>query len=165
MRIVVNIPDVAAGDPRAVATLARGLLTWVCAVNRLVLSAYEAQGRPLAPLYSSGVVFRREPWSGPLARKMGLERGLEEFEDVETIYRRGWADCDGLAAARCAELQHRGGRWKQTGIKVYWRVWRDRAGRKRRMWHVEVRKPPGLKPWPGDPRVDVEDPARYLKVG
>lgn len=42
-----------------------------------------------------------------LVRYQREPRGKEEWCDLLEVYRRGWGDCEDLAAWRCAELQFR----------------------------------------------------------
>jgi hypothetical protein len=50
-------------------------------------------GKRLVPLYTSRVVYRRDP------------PGVEWFRSAVRVYREGWGDCDDLSAARAAELR------------------------------------------------------------
>lgn len=84
------------------------------------------------------VRFRNEPWAGK----------FEEIATAVTVLKRGWGDCDDLAAWRIAELRIGG---IAATCKVY--VREHKLGkRKLNLYHVEVRLPDG----------SVEDPARYL---
>lgn len=68
------------------------------------------RGKPFPPLKDSHVEFRREPWAG---------RGVEEFADIATVYRRGWGDCDDLTAIRVAEEHEKG---RKADFRIYWRM-------------------------------------------
>ncbi len=105
-------------------------------------------GKPLPSVLSNkaDIVWQREPWAGR----------FEEFEDVQTILRRGWGDCDGLAAAVIAELQERN---KPADFKIYWKL---RPNGSVKLFHVQVRVDPkwnaAKKRWEGK----VIDPSRML---
>jgi hypothetical protein len=140
-------------DQRVVAMFAIPLLRIVAASNRLEMRSARKKGKPYPPLYKSGIVYCREPWSGR----------IEEFADCRTVLRRGWGDCDDLCAYRLAELLEAGERaarpcarhvsaephCKQcvpgADIRIYWR------GPGKPM-HVEVRRASGA----------IEDPSRFL---
>lgn len=62
-------------------------------INLWQLARYAREGRPLVPLYESGVVYKAEP------------PGEEEWPDIPSLYRQGWGDCEDLACARAAELR------------------------------------------------------------
>lgn len=65
-------------------------------LNACILSAAERMRTdPLPLLYSTGVRYAPEPWSGS---------GVEEFADPWTVLARGWGDCDDLVIYRAAEL-------------------------------------------------------------
>lgn len=151
-RLVANIAT-GTRDLRTVAMFAIPLLRIVVASNRLEMRRARKRGKPYPPLYESGVVYQREPWSGR----------VEEFADCRTVLRRGWGDCDDLCAYRLAELLEAGERPARpcsrhvtaepgctacvsgADIRVYWR------GPGKPM-HVEVRRASGA----------IEDPSRFL---
>jgi len=112
------------------ATFVRSLLAALVMVDYLSIKADPS----LPSLYSSGVVFGREP------------RGVETFVDLHEVRRKGWGDCAHLAAWRCAELRAKG---ERATLRVTWQV--DPA-RRLRIFHVLVR------------RADrsVEDPSKLL---
>jgi len=110
------------------------------------------RGRPLPPLYRSGIRYAVEPWGGK----------CEEFADVLTMLKRGWGDCDDLVGYRVAELQESG---INADVRLYWRFFRN--GKRvpesevtggtmppgvTMMMHCEVRHPDGR----------IEDPSRFL---
>ena len=140
MRVVTNIDTSTIRNPLLLAALARGFLRGVVSVNRALMRKLD-----LPPLYDADVVFKREPW----------RKGIEEFADALTVFRRGWGDCDDLCPYRVAELQERGcKRWglprdPKAGFRLYWRY--DERGRPR-LYHVQVRHGNGF----------IEDPSRYL---
>ena len=166
-RLVANIAT-AAPDRRTVAMFAIPLLRIVVASNRLEMRAARKRGKPYPPLYESGVVYCREPWSGR----------IEEFADCGTVYERGWGDCDDLCAFRLAELLEAGERPARpcsrhlvshpkcracvpgADIRIYWRGCdRHQAQPKNgcaecrgKPMHVEVRRADG----------SIEDPSRFL---
>lgn len=63
--------------------------------NRLWL----ARNPNTAPLYSSGVRFRPEPFEGS---------GVELYQTIPEVIAQGYGDCDDLAGWRCAELLNSG---------------------------------------------------------
>lgn len=113
-----------APNGRVLAVLAQGFLRGVVASNRVTMRFARRAGKPIPPLYQSGVVYDREPWAGR----------FEEFADLVTVLRRGWGDCDDLCAWRVAELQEQGE--SAADIRLYWRVMP--TGQK--MMHVQVRR-------------------------
>lgn len=137
MRVLTYLDNEALRDPRVGAILAKCLLEAVIAGN-----CYYLRHHPKTPwLYRSRVRYAREPNAGK----------YEEFADIQRVLRRGWGDCDDLAAWRCAEIIVRERR--PAAPLIYWREYR-RAGRAPlTIWHVQVR------------RLDtqeVEDPSRLL---
>ena len=113
-----------APNARVLAELAQGFLRGVVASNRVTIRFARREGRPIPPLYSSGVVYDREPWAGQ----------FEEFADLTTVLHRGWGDCDDLCAWRVAELLEGGE--PAADIRVYWRI--SRTGQKK--MHIQVRR-------------------------
>lgn len=65
--------------------------------NLWQLDALERAGRPVAPLYQSRVVYKRDP------------PGKEWFRSLARVMSTGWGDCDDLAAIRAAEIRRAGG--------------------------------------------------------
>lgn len=96
------------------------------------LAGEDLARRPLPPLYRAGVRYRPEP------------RGQERWQVPSEVRRKGFGDCEDLAAWRVAELRRKGERAapyvKQTGPA---------------RWHAMVRR--------GDGR--LEDPSRLLGMG
>ncbi len=144
-------------SPRVLAELAQIFLRAVVASNRVAMREAVARGRPLPPLYRSGIRYEIEPWGGK----------LEEFADVLTMLKRGWGDCDDLCGYRVAELQESG---VNADARLYWRYFlrgkliQDAALLKRIA--QAGRMPPGVSMqmhcqvrWP-DGR--IEDPSRFL---
>jgi hypothetical protein len=86
-------------------------------------------------LYSAGVRYQNEPWSG-----------IEEFASIPVVLARGWGDCDDLAPWRAAELQRQG---EAAKVKLKWKR-HPRSGA--RMYHVVVQRENGSE----------EDPSRIL---
>lgn len=77
-------------------------------------------GRPLPPLYLSGVRYRREP------------PGREDWIGPVDVYRQRWGDCEDLVAWRVAELREQG-----TPARPY--CYQPRPG----LVHCVVRLPDG----------------------
>lgn len=125
-------------NPRILAALAQGFLRGVVANNRLILKVAKSQGTPIPSLYESGVRYEREPWTD-----------REEFADILTVLKRGWGDCDDLAAWRVAELQEAG---EKADVRIYWRPKAYFSPQKPMMMHVQVRRGSGA----------IEDPSRFL---
>lgn len=73
------------------------LLEWLADVNRRLIE----RSPDLPLLYDSGVEYRRE--------------SHERFSDYAHVLKRGWDDCDSLAAARVGELRARGWRALREG--------------------------------------------------
>lgn len=73
------------------------------------------------------------------------EKGTETWQDIATTLRRGFGDCEDLAAYRCAELRAAG-----IAAKPYirWRV----SGPKKSQYHAVVKLPDGR----------IEDPSAAL---
>ncbi len=130
-------------DPRVIALLARGALNITIAINVVMMRQYGPGQFP--PLYTSGVVFKPEPWAGK----------LEEFAHAIKVLARGWGDCDDLICYRVAELRVFGDRLAGTPPeKALARIY----GRDRKM-HAQLRR--------GDAKNvardgTIEDPSRLL---
>lgn len=180
--VLVTRVGVSTRDGKTLALLTQGFLRGVVANNRVTIRERKREGRPLPPLYESGVRYEREPW----------RKGLEEFADILVILHRGWGDCDDLCAARVAELQEQGE--EAADCRVYWRRrcracrgWAgkdnvcERCGRTCKgplKMHCQVRrgvcfacKSPltimgdGRRSCPGCHRINsgkIEDPSRFL---
>ncbi len=100
-------------------------------------SMRQLHDHPAPPLYSAGIVYRREP---TCRDESGTLRICEEFLTARCVYDRGAGDCDDLAPLRAAELRLQGER-----ANAYAR--RSAAG-----WHVVVRRGDGT----------IEDPSAIL---
>lgn len=70
-------------------------LCGLTALARVQLDAAERAGAPVPALYASGVRYQREP-------------GTEVWMGPRDVLRRGYGDCEDLAAWRAAELQRQG---------------------------------------------------------
>ena len=96
------------------------------------LAGEDLARRPLPPLYRAGVRYRPEP------------RGQERWQVPSEVKRKGFGDCEDLAAWRVAELRRKGEAAmpyvKQTGA---------------RRWHAMVKRADGR----------LEDPSRLLGMG
>lgn len=92
------------------------ILRYLVEVNR----AYLRRRPNTAPLYRSGVVYKRE-------------RGTEDWLSIPEILARGHDDCEGLAAWRVAELNEKG---------IFATPELIRQGR---LWHVVVRRKSGIE--------------------
>jgi hypothetical protein len=141
-------------DPSELAALAEGFLRGVITGNRLFLRKRRLRGKPVPPLYRSGVRYEPEPWDG-----------IEEFADIRTVLGRGWGDCDDLVAWRCAELQEKG---INATVRIYWRL-RKSGGRQVYKMHAQLRHPRGCRcrtcravAPEVRARGRIEDPSRYL---
>ncbi len=122
--VLVTRVGCASRDPRVLAVLALGFLRGVVASNRVLFREAKRRGKTFPLLYKSGVEYEREPWTDH-----------EEFADAATVLRRGWGDCDDLAAWRAAELQEMG---ECADVHIYWRPRNKRTGQL--TMHVEVRR-------------------------
>lgn len=87
MRVVLAI----GGSGRGLALTVRSLLQ---AQAEGVAREIRA-GRPLPPLYRTGIRYKPEPQRG---------QGTEYFDDPWTVLARGHGDCDDLVVYRCGEL-------------------------------------------------------------
>lgn len=100
----------------------------------------------LPPLYQSGVVYREEPGHGG---------GKEFFDLPQTVYARGWGDCDDLCIWRIAELLAQGVRASCSIADI------TQLGDA----HVQVRLPPGFTTRysvPSPHGGHIEDPSMIL---
>lgn len=100
------------------------------------LDIYYLQFVGAPPLYRSGVRYREEP------------PGCEDWDTIPVMLRRGWGDCEDLAAWRVAELVLRG---VQARPAIRWKP--RRVGGT--LFHIVVRLPDGR----------IEDPSRRLGMG
>lgn len=110
-------------------------LSQLAAWNVRVLESRARAGRPLPPLYASGVRYRRE-------------RG-ERWMDAARVAAVGHGDCEDLASWRAAELRLAGDAHASPVFTV-----RHLPGG-RRLFHVIVRRGDGT----------TEDPSRLLGMG
>lgn len=157
-RLVTTV-GMATRDPKVLAELAQAFLRGVILNNQLTIREAKRRGKPIPLLYESGVEYDREPWAGK----------FEEFADILTVLRRGWGDCDDLAAWRVAELREIGEPRlglppeEKADTRIYWRgkcrfhrphVNLRCAGclKTQLTMHVQVRRADGR----------IEDPSRLL---
>lgn len=119
-------------DPlEAIAIELEALTRW----NERVLGHFAAQGRPLPPLYASGV-------------RYALERRGEVWLDCVRVLELRHGDCEDLAAWRCAELRLAGDPGAVTMFSA-----RPRGSG--RLIHIVVLHGNG----------ELEDPSRALGMG
>lgn len=71
-------------------------LETLCKINEWHLARWAKEGKRVAPLYDSGVVYQEEP------------PGEEEWLDIPSLYKQGFGDCEDLGCARVAELRFMG---------------------------------------------------------
>lgn len=128
------MPLMTAGIPMDDPRLVRHMLEGLVAANVALLHRAQLRGRPLPPLYRAGVRYMREA------------PGSESWDTIDRVMRRGYGDCEDLAAARVAELRH-------TGEDPNARPWIVQTGR--RTLHAVVKR--------GDGR--IEDPSKRLGMG
>lgn len=72
-------------------------------INLWQLARFSKEGRPLPPLYDSGIGYK--------ARNVFYQlepSGQEEWLDIPTLYKQGYGDCEDLACARAGELRFTG---------------------------------------------------------
>lgn len=81
---------------------AREMVEFLVRVNLIYLTRQRALGRPVKPLYHSGVRYKR----------------VDEWEPIPTLYRRGYGDCKNLVAALIAQRRFELG--KQTQAAFRW---------------------------------------------
>lgn len=79
----IRIPVSAASYAAAIEGLTR--------INQRILSAARNVGGHVAPLYQSGVRYKREP--------------RDVWRHIGDVYKSGWGDCEDLAAARVSQLR------------------------------------------------------------
>lgn len=123
MLVEIEIPP---GDSEFVVRAALHLLEALVEINLLIMSEQR-----IPHLYESGIKYRQEP------------PGPERFDNCARVIKRGWGDCDDLAAWRVAELRRAG----ETGAKckVVWQ-----SGHRR--YHAQVERADGT----------TEDPCRTM---
>lgn len=105
------------------------------ATNVVYLSVYPHT----VGLYDSGVYYQEE------------KMGQEDFFDIPTVLLQGYADCEDLAAWRCAEYLSVG-EWAY--IVVTWEAIEHRSGDIDILFHVRVQS-----------RFGLEDPSEILGMG
>lgn len=105
--------------------------------NRTLIREAKEAGKPIPPLYKSGVVYQNEAPGRP-----------DQLVDIPVIMARGWGDCWMLSAWRVAEL-------REQGERARLKVKRKRLRNGKRVFHVLVRRGSG-KP---------EDPSKILGMG
>jgi hypothetical protein len=88
VKLVCTIYD---DDPDAVAAQSRYFLEGVVGVNRRILRS--RAGKSIPPLYSSGIVFRQEPWA----------EEVQKYANILEVIEQGFGDCKHLCAWRMAE--------------------------------------------------------------
>jgi hypothetical protein len=93
--------------------------------------------RPVAPIYSAGVVYAREP----MCRLKGKESLCEEWLTAHEVIERGAGDCDDLGPWLAAQMRLQGDERAQAFAKP------SAAG-----WHIVVRRGDGT----------IEDPSAKL---
>ena len=107
-------------------------------LDRLIMSKVK-----VPPLYKSGVYYQEEP------------PGQENWQSALDLLKKGFGDCEDLAAYRVAELRRRG-----IAARPYVKKPRLVGGGRVLMYHIQVWRPgpPGGRPW-------IEDPSRILGMG
>lgn len=156
MLVVIPVVPAALRRVEDRAGLLRMLLEASILQNRSLLRQGLIRPSLYESIESGDVQFRNEPWAP----------AFDEFATGDLVYKRGWADCDDVAALRIAELREAGE--QAAGAKIYWREFCKRCDRKlknprdrccgegrSRVLHAQVRRADG----------SVEDPARYLGMG
>ncbi len=114
-------------SPRVLA----GALTGLVKANKIMMRAAQTRGQRVPRLYKSGVRYRRE------------RPGYEKWDTWDRVLRRGYGDCEDLAAWRVAELHLSG---QDPGARAIVK----RTGR--RTLHALVRRGDGT----------LEDPSQRL---
>lgn len=115
--------------------MANMIANWVnalVATNVVYLSLYP----DTVPLYESGVYYQEE------------RMGQEDFFDIPTVLLQGHADCEDLAAWRCAEYLSVG---EMSYIVVTWEAIEHNSGDIDILFHVRVQS-----------RYGLEDPSEIL---
>lgn len=129
-------------------------------IARALKQAMKGQGRPIPPLYASGVRYKEDP------------PGEENWKDCYAVLKDGHGDCDRLAAWRTAELRVAGIpaepvlKWQWIPRDVFLqmqktpkdrREWARKLGNQKGVWmvHCLVRFPDG----------EIEDPSKILGMG
>lgn len=125
-------PDLSPDD---MANLIANWVNALVATNLVYLKLYPRT----VPLYRSGVYYREEPM------------GQEDFFDIPTVLFQGHADCEDLAAWRCAEYLSVG-EWAH--VVVTWEAIQHNSGDIDILFHVRVQS-----------RYGLEDPSEILGMG
>lgn len=109
--------------------MAQLIANWIGALIATNLAYLEMFPNTVS-LYESGVYYKEEPM------------GLEDFFDIPTVLLQGFADCEDLAAWRCAE-------YLSLGIPAYpvvsWEAIEHRNGVIDLLFHVQVSGPNGIE--------------------
>lgn len=105
------------------------LANWIGALVATNLAYLEMYPNTVG-LYESGVYYQEEPI------------GLEDFFDIPTVIHQGHADCEDLAAWRCAEYLSLG---IPAHIVVSWEAIEHDNGVIDLLFHVRVQGPYGLE--------------------
>jgi hypothetical protein len=126
LRLYVNVPRI----PPFLEVAAEAL----SALNCQLMRAAQAYGREFPPLYSAGVVYRREP------------PGREWWQTALDVLREGSGDCEDLAAYRAAELRYRDA--EPARVRIY--------RTKRGTYHAIVQRADGRLEDPSRVLVELE---------
>ena len=132
MLVTLNQPDLKRS--KFLAEQAADVLEGLVRANQRYIEHQARNGVRIPLPYQAGVRYAEEP-----------DNGYEQFDDIPTVQRRGWGDCDDLAAWVCAWRRAHG---EACTLRITWR--RQRNGR--RMFHVVVRRGNG----------SIEDPSKLL---
>ncbi len=119
-------------DADSMATLIANWVNALVATNLVYLRLYPNT----VPLYKSGVYYREE------------RMGEEDFFDIPTVLLQGHADCEDLAAWRCAEYLSVG---EMAYVVVTWEAIEHISGDIDILFHVRVQS-----------RYGLEDPSEIL---
>lgn len=122
-------------SPDNMANLIANWVNALVATNVMYLTLYPRT----VPLYKSGVYYREE------------KMGQEDFFDIPTVLLQGHADCEDLAAWRCAEYLSVG---EMAYIVVTWEAIQHQGGDIDILFHVRVQS-----------RYGLEDPSEILGMG
>lgn len=129
-------------------------------IARALKKAMKGEGKPIPPLYASGVRYQEDP------------PGHEDWRDCYGVMQRGVGDCDQLTSWRTAELRVAGIdaepvlKWQWIPRDVFIksqksekdrREWARKLGNQKGVWmvHCLVRYPDG----------EIEDPSKILGMG
>lgn len=103
------------------------LQVWAAVTGLVLINLAQLRERSFPPLYQSGVLYKREAG--------------EDWLTIAELFALGFGDCEDLAAARCAELNHAG---EAASIRVH--------VAQRGLLHITVRRADGT----------IEDPSARL---